>query len=92
GLQNNDAAETGNHIDTEKGDNENLEDEAALAELEAAEKAGHNGPKSEYMMHRLERDNESLTKTSQHGENENLEDEAALAELKPAEKTGQNGP
>ncbi|KAI3851499.1 hypothetical protein MKW92_008339, partial [Papaver armeniacum] len=33
GLQNNGAAETGNN-----GDNENLEDEEALAELEAAEK------------------------------------------------------
>ncbi|KAI3973512.1 hypothetical protein MKW92_005563, partial [Papaver armeniacum] len=39
GLQKKDAAETGNHVDTEKGDNENLEDEVALTELEAAEKA-----------------------------------------------------
>ncbi|KAI3867423.1 hypothetical protein MKX03_036550, partial [Papaver bracteatum] len=60
GLQNKYFAETGNHVDTEKGDNKNLEDKAALAELEVAEKTGQNGPKSEYMPHRLERDNENL--------------------------------
>ncbi|XP_026383605.1 uncharacterized protein LOC113279110 [Papaver somniferum] len=84
GLQSNDAAETGKHVDTEKGeympqrlerenlpesaqhgDNENLEDEAALAELEAGEKACQNGQKGEYMPQRLE--------TAQHGDNENLE-------------------
>ncbi|KAI3897595.1 hypothetical protein MKX03_020854, partial [Papaver bracteatum] len=88
GLQNKDPAETGNHVDPEKGDNENFENEAALAELEAVEKTVQNGSKSEYMPHRLERDNENLKQTSQHGDNENLEEEAALAELESEGKMG----
>ncbi|KAI3859130.1 hypothetical protein MKW92_020889, partial [Papaver armeniacum] len=68
GLPNKNDARAGQH-----GEDENLEDEAALAEVEAAEKG-------------ILQSNEKEGENVQHGEDENLEDEAALAEVEAAEK------
>ncbi|KAI3954757.1 hypothetical protein MKW92_033960, partial [Papaver armeniacum] len=68
GLPNTNEAQAGQHCE-----DENLEDEAALAEAEAAEKG-------------ILQSNEKEGENGQHGEDENLEDEAALAEVEAAEK------